>query len=54
MGAVTCGWLSFVVAISLADQWLVGASSIDGVDSRTIVRFLVKEGHEAISLVRFR
>jgi divalent metal cation (Fe/Co/Zn/Cd) transporter len=32
--AVTCGWLSFVVVVTLAAQWL-------------IVWFLVKEGREA-------
>jgi hypothetical protein len=30
---VTCGWLSFVVIISLAAQWAVGAGWIDGVAS---------------------
>jgi len=49
MEAVTCGWLSFVVVISLAAQWLVGAWWIDGVGSLGIVWFLVKEGREAWS-----
>ena len=49
MEAVTCGWLSFVVVISLAAQWLVGAWWIDGVGSLAIVWFLVKEGREAWS-----
>jgi len=49
MEAVTCGWLSFVVVVSLAAQWLVGASWIDRVGSLAIVYFLVKEGREAWS-----
>ena len=47
MEAVTCGWLSFVVVISLASQWVVGAWWIDGVASLAIVWLLVKEGREA-------
>jgi divalent metal cation (Fe/Co/Zn/Cd) transporter len=47
--AVTCGWLSFVVVVTLAAQWLVGAWWIDGVGSLAIVWFLVKEGREAWS-----
>ena len=50
MEAVTCGWLSLVVVISLAAQWLVGAWWIDGVGSLAIVWFLVKEGREAWSV----
>jgi divalent metal cation (Fe/Co/Zn/Cd) transporter len=49
MEAVTCGWLSFVVVVSLAAQWLIGAWWIDGVGSLAIVFFLVKEGREAWS-----
>lgn len=49
MEAVTCGWLSLVVVVSLAAQWLVGAWWIDGVGSLAIVYFLVKEGREAWS-----
>ena len=49
MEAVTCGWLSFVVVISLAAQWAVGAWWIDGVASLAIVWLLVKEGREAWS-----
>jgi divalent metal cation (Fe/Co/Zn/Cd) transporter len=49
MEAVTCGWLSFVVVVSLAAQWLIGAWWIDGVGSLAIVWFLVKEGREAWS-----
>jgi divalent metal cation (Fe/Co/Zn/Cd) transporter len=45
--AVACGWLSFVVVITLVAQWLVGAWWIDGVGSLAIVWFLVKEGREA-------
>jgi len=47
MEAVTCGWLSFVVIISLAAQWAGGAWWIDGVASLAIVWLLVKEGREA-------
>ena len=49
MEAVTCGWLSFVVVISLAAQWACGAWWIDGVGSLAIVWLLVKEGREAWS-----
>jgi hypothetical protein len=49
MEAVTCGWLSFVVVISLAAQWLFGAWWIDSVGSLAIVWFLIKEGREAWS-----
>jgi divalent metal cation (Fe/Co/Zn/Cd) transporter len=49
MEAVTCGWLSFVVVISLAAQWLIAAWWVDGVGSLAIVYFLVKEGREAWS-----
>jgi len=47
MEAVTCGWLSFVVVISLGAQWAFGAWWIDGVGSLAIVWLLVKEGREA-------
>jgi divalent metal cation (Fe/Co/Zn/Cd) transporter len=47
--AVTCGWLSFVVVVALAAQWLFGAWWIDGVGSLVIVWLLVKEGREAWS-----
>jgi len=47
MEAVTCGWLSLVVVVSLAAQWLVGAWWIDGVGALAIVWLLVKEGREA-------
>lgn len=49
MEAVTCGWLSFVVVVSLAAQWALGAWWIDGVGSLAIVWLLVKEGREAWS-----
>lgn len=49
MEAVTCGWLSFVVVISLAAQWAFGAWWIDGVGSLAIVWLLVREGREAWS-----
>ena len=49
MEAVTCGWLSFVLVVSLAAQWLTGAWWVDGVGSLAIVHFLVKEGREAWS-----
>ncbi len=47
MEAVTCGWLSAVVVISLATQWAFGLWWIDGAGSLAIVWLLVKEGHEA-------
>jgi hypothetical protein len=47
MEAVTCGWLAFVVVVTLAAQWLVGAWWIDSVGSLAIVWLLVKEGREA-------
>jgi divalent metal cation (Fe/Co/Zn/Cd) transporter len=47
--AITCGWLSFVVVVSLATQWLTGAWWIDGVGSLAIVWLLVKEGRAAWS-----
>lgn len=49
MEAVTCGWLSVVVVISLAAQWAIGAWWIDAVASLALVRLLVKEGCEAWS-----
>ena len=49
MEAVTCGWLSFVVVVSLAAQWAFGATWIDGVGSLAIVWFLIREGREAWS-----
>jgi divalent metal cation (Fe/Co/Zn/Cd) transporter len=49
MEAVTCGWLSLVVVVSLAAQWLIGAWWIDGIGSLAIVYFLIKEGREAWS-----
>ena len=47
MEAVTCGWLSFVVVISLAAQWAFGMWWIDGVGALAIVWLLLKEGREA-------
>jgi len=47
MESVTCGWLSVVVVVGLAAQYLVGAWWIDSVTSLGIVWFLVKEGREA-------
>jgi divalent metal cation (Fe/Co/Zn/Cd) transporter len=47
MEAVTCGWLSFVVVISLVAQWAFGMWWIDSVGSLAIVLLLVKEGREA-------
>lgn len=49
MEAMTCGWLSLVVVISLAAQWVTDAWWIDSVGSLAIVWFLVKEGREAWS-----
>jgi divalent metal cation (Fe/Co/Zn/Cd) transporter len=47
MEAVTCGWLSSVVVVSLAVQWLLGAWWVDSIGSLAIVWFLVREGREA-------
>jgi divalent metal cation (Fe/Co/Zn/Cd) transporter len=41
--AVACGWLSFVVVVTLSLQWLIGGWWIDSVGSLAIVYFLVKE-----------
>jgi divalent metal cation (Fe/Co/Zn/Cd) transporter len=49
MEAVTCGWLSAVVVVSLAAQWTFGAWWIDGIGSLAIVWLLLKEGREAWS-----
>jgi divalent metal cation (Fe/Co/Zn/Cd) transporter len=49
MEAVTCGWLSFVVVISLLAQRAFGAWWIDGVASLAVVWLLVKEGREALA-----
>jgi divalent metal cation (Fe/Co/Zn/Cd) transporter len=43
MEALTCGWLSFVVVVSLAAQCLVGAWWIDGVRSMAIAYFLIRK-----------
>ena len=48
MEAVTSGWLSFVVLISLAAQWAFGMWWIDSVGSLAIVLLLVKEGRERL------
>ena len=45
--AVTCGWLSFVVVLSLLAQLAIGAWWIDSVTSLAILWFLIKEGREA-------
>jgi divalent metal cation (Fe/Co/Zn/Cd) transporter len=45
--SVTCGWLSVVVVVGLAAQYVIGAWWIDSVTSLGIVWFLVKEGREA-------
>ena len=49
MEAVTCGWLSAVVVVSLAAQWAFGAWWIDGAGSLAIVWHLVREAREAWS-----
>jgi divalent metal cation (Fe/Co/Zn/Cd) transporter len=45
--SITCGWLSFMVVIGLAAQYVTGAWWVDSVTSLAIVWFLVKEGREA-------
>jgi divalent metal cation (Fe/Co/Zn/Cd) transporter len=47
MEAVACGWLSFVVVISLVAQLLLHAWWLDAATSMVIVYFLVREGREA-------
>jgi divalent metal cation (Fe/Co/Zn/Cd) transporter len=44
--SITCGWLSFVVVVSLVAQAAVGIWWIDAVGSLAIVWLLVKEGQE--------
>jgi divalent metal cation (Fe/Co/Zn/Cd) transporter len=45
--SITCGWLSVMVVIGLAAQYLTGAWWVDSVTSVGIVWFLVREGWEA-------
>lgn len=45
--AITCEWLSLVVVVGLAAQFLFHAWWIDGVTSLAIVMFLIREGREA-------
>jgi len=47
MESVTCGWLSFVVVVSLMAQAVLGVWWIDSAGSLAIVWLLVKEGREA-------
>ena len=47
--SITCGWLSVMVVLGLAAQYLIGAWWIDSATSLAIVWFLVKEGREAWS-----
>jgi divalent metal cation (Fe/Co/Zn/Cd) transporter len=52
--ALTCGWLSFVVVVTLAAQWLVGAWWIDGVGSlmeyRLQIRLQVTTGSATVGI----
>jgi len=45
--SITCGWLSCVVVVGLAAQYLVGTWWVDAVTCLGIVWFVVKEGREA-------
>jgi divalent metal cation (Fe/Co/Zn/Cd) transporter len=45
--AITCGWLSFAVAVGLLAQLAIGAWWVDSVASLAILWFLIKEGREA-------
>ncbi len=45
--SITCGWLSMMVVIGLAAQYLIGAWWVDSVTSLAIVWFLIREGREA-------
>lgn len=47
MESITCGWLSFVVVVSLVARAVLGAWWVDPLASLAIVWFLVKEGREA-------
>lgn len=47
--SVTCGYLSFVVVIGLAAQWLVHAWWVDAATSLVIVYFIFREAREAWS-----
>lgn len=47
--SITCGWLSMMVVLGLAAQYLIGSWWIDSVTSLAIVWFLIKEGREAWS-----
>ncbi len=49
MESVTCGWLSFVVVVSLVVQGVTGAWWVDPVMSLGIVWLLVREAREAWS-----
>jgi hypothetical protein len=52
MEAVTCGWLSWVVVISLAAQRMTGARWIDNVGSLAIAWFLIKDGARSMGARR--
>ena len=45
--AITCGWLSFAVAVGLLAQLAIGAWWVDSATSLAILWFLIKEGREA-------
>lgn len=47
MESITCGWLSFVVVVGLAANWLTGWWWVDSVTSLAIVWFVLKEAREA-------
>jgi divalent metal cation (Fe/Co/Zn/Cd) transporter len=49
MESVTCGWLSIIVLVGLAAQYLLHVWWIDSVISLGILYFLIKEGREAWS-----
>jgi divalent metal cation (Fe/Co/Zn/Cd) transporter len=47
--SIACGWLSFVVVLGLAAQFVLRAWWVDPLASLAIVYFLIKEGREAWS-----
>lgn len=47
MESITCGWLSAVVVVGLAAQWVFDVWWVDSVSALVLVPFLVKEAREA-------
>src|SRR5205823_12266171 len=47
--SITCGYLSIVLMIGLAATWLLGWWWLDSVVALTLIPFIIREGHAAIS-----